>query len=259
MIAKTKSRNFLTLLKQKKEQYPDKVIYRVLDRAGAETTLTYTQLDTIALSIADAILETCVPRDRVILFYNSSIDFLTAFFGCFYAGVIAVPAYAPSKNQKLSRIEAIIANAEVKLVLTTPDIAQLLSINNQETSHLLDNMPILLTTEIPFESRQANVLPTINDSDIAFLQYTSGSTGTPKGVIITHENMMENQLVIHKFSGGNMNSRMVTWLPHFHDMGLIGGLLHPLYIGFEAVVLSPIDFLREPAKWLRAISPCPLV
>ncbi|MEM7760414.1 MAG: fatty acyl-AMP ligase [Cyanobacteria bacterium P01_A01_bin.40] len=246
--------SIVDLLLDRVQAKPDKNIYRFLARGETEIAkLSYGELNRQAKAIA-ALLQSCtVKGERVLLLYPPGLDFITAFFGCMYAGVIAVPVYPPKPNRKLSRIETIVNDAAPALILTTksllsrigtqlllePQIAKLhwLTSDNVEPQRAKDWQQIAIARE-----------------DLAFLQYTSGSTGTPKGVMVTHGNLLHNSKLIHQAYGHGTDSQGVIWLPTYHDMGLIGGILQPLYGDFPVVLMSPLDFLQKPIRWLRAIS-----
>ncbi|MCK4440478.1 MAG: AMP-binding protein, partial [Sulfurovaceae bacterium] len=189
--------------------------------------------------------------DRALLLYPSGLDFIYAFLGCLYAGIVAVPAYPPRKNQKIDRLRNIVEDCDAKVVLTTNQIYRI-SKDTFEKDTLFKNIPLLSTETIDNNIPFTEVL--LNSEDLAFLQYTSGSTGNPKGVMVTHANILSNLKVLEEFIGCDKNSVGTSWLPHFHDMGLIGGVLLPLYIGFEAILMTPLYFLQKPVRWLQIIS-----
>ncbi|MGL4883293.1 MAG: fatty acyl-AMP ligase, partial [Waterburya sp.] len=185
-----------------------------------------------------------------LLLYPSGLDYLAAFFGCLYAEVIAVPAYPPQNHRKTPRIQAITKDAEVAITLTTETLLPRM----QSLLGKISNFRWLATDTLE-TGIEANWQESKVDRDaIAFLQYTSGSTGTPKGVMVSHGNLLHNAAMTYHCMGHSPESRFVSWLPMYHDMGLIGGILQPLYGGFPCILMSPTSFLQRPYRWLQAIS-----
>lgn len=167
---------------------------------------------------------------RALLLYPPRLDFIAAFFGCLYASVVAVPAYPPRPNQNMARLQAIVSDAQATLALTTASMLDNIKsrfTENGEFSELQWLATDSISGELAHDWRQPELL----DSNLAFLQYTSSSTGTPKGVMVSHGNMMHNFGLIKNSFGDTPNSQGVSWLPPYHDMGLIGGVLQPLYVG----------------------------
>ena len=244
----------IELLRDRTQIQPQKVAYKFLHRGENEAySLTYQDLDNRAKAIATYLQSRNVAGERALLLYPPGIEFIIAFFGCLYAGVIAVPAYPPRRNQKTIRLEAIVKDASAKVVLTTASV-----LSNVE-SRLVDNPDLkalhwLATDEVEVDSDVSWQPPKVGSETIAFLQYTSGSTGTPKGVTINHANLLHNQRMIKEAFGHTPDTTVVGWLPLFHDMGLIGNVLQPLYLGRTCILMSPADFLQKPLRWLQAIS-----
>ena len=215
-------------------------------------SLTYQELDFQARAIAAQLQQLKAKDERALLLYQSNLEFIAAFFGCLYAGVIAVPAYPPRRNRSLDRIQAIRDNAQAKFALT--DTSVLKNLENSSTQNELASLHWLATDTINSNSAQAWKKPAINSDHLAFLQYTSGSTGTPKGVMVTHGNILSNEEMIRQGFEHQDKTVVVGWLPMFHDMGLIGNVLQPLYLGCPGILMSPVDFLQKPIRWLQAIS-----
>ena len=232
----------------------DRIAYRFLYRGETEiANFTYGELELRAKAIASSLQSVVSTGERALLLYPPGIDFVAAFFGCLYAGVIAVPAYPPRRNQKMSRLEAIVKDASAMVVLTTS------SIRSKVESRLADNPDLkalhwLTTDEVEVERASSWHDPDINGEAVAFLQYTSGSTGTPKGVIVDHQNLLHNGQMIAEAFKHSEQTVHVCWLPLFHDMGLIGNMLQSLQIGGSCILMSPADFLQKPVRWLEAIS-----
>ena len=242
----------VSLLHYRAQYQPDGQAYIFLRNGETESgSLTYGELDRQAREIA-AELQSW-QGERALLLYSSGLEFITAFFGCLYAGVVAVPAYPPRRNQKLSRLLSIANDAQAKLALTTTSILADIDRRWEQESELLAKLKWLATDTIE-ANRGEFVHKSLTPESLAFLQYTSGSTGTPKGVMVTHGNIIHNQQLIHQAFGHSEQSIGVGWLPLFHDMGLIGHVFQPIYVGFPSILMPPVAFLQRPIRWLKAIS-----
>ncbi|WDD36942.1 amino acid adenylation domain-containing protein (plasmid) [Nostoc sp. UHCC 0926] len=235
-------------------QIPHKQAFTFLeDGETQELTLTYHELDRRSRAVAAQLQVLGLSGERAILLYPPGLDYLTAFFGCLYAGVVAVPAYPPSNQRKTPRIQAIITDARASIALTTTAmLSTLQSILPPQTKQ--GNFHWLTTDNIAQDIEDSWQQPAINADTLAFLQYTSGSTGTPKGVMLSHGNLLHNADVTYQLMEHSPSSKFVSWLPVYHDMGLIGGILQPLYGGFPCILMSPASFLQRPYRWLQAIS-----
>ncbi|AFY75734.1 acyl-CoA synthetase (AMP-forming)/AMP-acid ligase II [Pleurocapsa sp. PCC 7327] len=245
---------FADLLAYRAQNQPNRTAYTFLHRGETEVgQLTYQELDRQARAIAARLQSVGAIGERALLLYQPGLEFVAAFMGCLYASVVAVPAYPPRRNQKLTRLQAILDNARAMIVLTTSTLLENIERRFAEDPQLA-TMQWLTTDNIPNELASDWQKPTISSNTIAFLQYTSGSTGTPKGVMVSHGNLLHNSVLIHKCFEHTPDSRGVIWLPPYHDMGLIGGVLQPLYGGFPVALMSPVDFLQQPLRWLQAIS-----
>ncbi|MDZ8135451.1 MAG: fatty acyl-AMP ligase [Nostoc sp. DedQUE04] len=251
--------NFIDIVKARALIEPDKTSFIFLQDGETEVAkLTYKELDQQAKAIASQLQSIINPGDaygalrvRALLLYPPGLDFIAAFFGCLYAGVIAVPAYPPRRNQHQSRLEAIIADAQPLVVLTTSDLFANIS-NQLSQNQQFPNLHYIATNNI---LSSENFTPYQASPDtLAFLQYTSGSTGIPKGVMITHGNLLYNSQLIQSCFQDTPYSLGVSWLPPYHDMGLIGGVLQPLYVGAPTILMSPVAFIQKPWRWLQAIS-----
>ncbi|MFN6570003.1 non-ribosomal peptide synthetase [Dendronalium sp. ChiSLP03b] len=255
LLNNLKFSTLVDLLRYKALHQPNKIAFRFLQDGETETAkLTYQELNLQAQVIASQLQSTGITKgERALLLYPSGLEFIPAFFGCLYAGVVAVPAYPPHLNKPTPRLQAIVADAQAKIVLTT---AQILS----NSSRLLDNNPELkplqwFATDSFVGNLQNNWQEiSITEDTLTFLQYTSGSTSTPKGVMVSHGNILHNQRLIESGFGHSEQSIVVGWLPLFHDMGLIGNVLQPLYLGTQCILMPPIAFLQNPYRWLQAIS-----
>jgi acyl-CoA synthetase (AMP-forming)/AMP-acid ligase II len=187
------------------------------------------------------------------LLYPPGLDFVTAFLGCLYAGTIAVPVELPRRNRNLSRLESVIDDAQPTVILTDAGFAAFRDRVNGSTQ-CLDRVDWFVTDELPdgLENDWSEISP--SPDDIAMLQYTSGSTASPRGVVITHGNIAHNSEFIRRSFQHTSESRGLSWLPHSHDMGLMGGILHPLYTGFPVTLMPPLAVMQKPLRWLQAIS-----
>ncbi|OKH20879.1 hypothetical protein NIES593_17275 [Hydrococcus rivularis NIES-593] len=218
------------------------------DGENAQKTLTYQQLDRRSRAIAVRLQTMGMSGERALLLYPPGLDYIAAFFGCLYAGVIAVPAYPPRNERNTPRIEAIATDSRAAIALTTTGLLSTLQ------TLLPKNLQWLTTDDVDFGSEDSWDKNAIATDSLAFLQYTSGSTGTPKGVMLSHGNLLHNAATTYQLMGHSAASKFVSWLPIYHDMGLIGGILQPLYGGFPCILMSPASFLQRPYRWLQAIS-----
>ncbi|OUL26109.1 condensation domain-containing protein [Nostoc sp. 106C] len=239
------------ILQYRSQYQPNTEAFSFLqDGENTVITLTYQELDRRSRAIASQLQSMGMAGERALLLYPPGLDFLASFFGCLYAGVVAVPAYPPHNQRNTPRIQTIIADAQAAIALTTstllPKVQSLIGENYR--FHWLATDSLEPGIETAWQA------PFINQDSLVFLQYTSGSTGTPKGVMLSHSNLLHNAAVTYKFMEHSPQSKFVSWLPVYHDMGLIGGILQPLYGGFPCILMSPAAFLQRPYRWLQAIS-----
>lgn len=237
--------NLLEIIRWRSQKQPQQQAYCFLLNGEVEVqSLTYGELDAQAQRIAGLLQAFGVKKgERVLLLYPPGLEFITAFFGCLYAGAIAVPAYPPRANQSLSRLSAIATDAGSTVALTTTTVSS--HFQQYPTFKTLR----LLTTDNMMADDWANLWrqPSIDRDTLAFLQYTSGSTGTPKGVMVSHGNLLHNQLLIKQAMQHTTATIFVGWLPLFHDMGLVGNMLQPLYLGIPCILMSPVAFCKPCA------------
>jgi len=242
------------LLRQRAAYRPhDRAFTFLVDGEHEELNITYAQLDRKARAVGAWLMDKGMVGKRVLLLYPSGLDFIAAFMGCLYGGAIAVPAYPPRKNRSVERIEAIAADADASVALTTRDVLDRFD-SLRAAAPSLEHLVWKVDSELEPSWAEQWDRPDIDGDTLAFLQYTSGSTGTPKGVMLSHENLLHNSLRIMQAFEITRSQSGVFWLPSFHDMGLIGGILVPLYGGKFNVLMSPVSFLQKPLRWLQAIS-----
>lgn len=242
------------ILRWRAESDPDFPLYTyLLDGETEEVQLTLGQLDQTARAIAATLQMMTKKGDRALLLYPAGLEFVAAFFGCLYAGVLAVPVTPPRHNRPDERLRNIAQDAEPTVVLTTSELREK-SIGNPELAPALPASRWLATDSLPLHLADHWRETPVSRADLAFLQYTSGSTGQPKGVMVTHDNLLHNEQWITEAFGHDEATIVAGWLPFFHDMGLVGNLLQPLYIGRPVILMAPIDFLQKPIRWLQMIS-----
>jgi acyl transferase domain-containing protein/acyl-CoA synthetase (AMP-forming)/AMP-acid ligase II/acyl carrier protein len=212
---------------------------------------SYRELDARARAIAAALRNMVRPGERALLLYPPGAEVLFAFLGCLYAGVAAVPTSPPRRNRPDPRVQAIAADSKARVALTTAQITADRGAGFRRASELAA-LEFLATDTLAAADDPAPGRGT--PDSVAFLQYTSGSTAAPKGVIVTHENLLHTLEDLDRGLAHDAESIMVSWLPTFHDLGLIYGVLLPLYVGFPSYLMAPAAFLQRPARWLEAIS-----
>ncbi|NMO23678.1 AMP-binding protein, partial [Pyxidicoccus fallax] len=222
---------------------------------GEGTALTRGELYSRARRIGAALQQMAPAGERAVLLYPPGADYLVGFFGCLFSGLVAVPAYPPDParlERTLPRLRAIIDDSRATVVLTTSFIASMVEV-------LFESAPDLkalrwVATDTLEADESAWRKPAVTAESLAFLQYTSGSTGSPKGVLLSHSNLLHNLGLIQGAFATRDDSVGVIWLPPYHDMGLIGGILVPLAQGFHTALLSPLEFLKRPRLWLETLT-----
>lgn len=244
------SGTLLDLLQLRAEDQPHRTGYVFLnDGELDETRLTYLQLHQKARAIAAKLQSLNAVGERVLMLYPPGLDFIEGFFGCIYAGSIAVPAYAPRLNRNQQRLSAIAEDSGAAFILTTSSI--LTKIQNRpefNRLHCIDSDQVIADTSLHWQP------PGTRPESIACLQYTSGSTGTPKGVMLTHDNLLKNAEAQEEALQGSRADIIVSWLPMFHDMGFMAGVIQPVAAEVCSVALPSTAFVQNPLRWLKAIS-----
>jgi amino acid adenylation domain-containing protein len=248
---------FVDTLRWRAQETPDRLALEFEADDGI-CAMDYAELDRSARAVAALLQENGAAQqngaagDRVLLVHPPGLDYVAAFLGCLYAGAVAVPVYPPMDQRGMERLQAIAADCTADIALcdafTLQVMGQGLDSALSERIRLLASDALDPATADGWHEWRPQL------EDLAFLQYTSGSTGTPKGVMVSHANLVHNSDVIGNTLGLSEASRAVSWLPPYHDMGLIGGILQPLHRGFPCTLMSPLSFLRDPIRWLRALS-----
>jgi phthiocerol/phenolphthiocerol synthesis type-I polyketide synthase C len=247
-----RARTVVEVLRERGQTQAQREAFRFLRyRAGAhpdQQVLTYGELAHAAQSIAGALQARCQPGDRALILTPPGLEYVAAFLGCAQAGIIAVPAYPPRNARHVGRLSAIVKDCGACALLMVEDLRARLT--QWSEGALPEGIAV---DALPEDAAAAWRDTGVGPQDLAFLQYTSGTTGTPKGVMVTHANLMANH---NAWQRGALCTQdvLVSWLPPYHDLGLIGSILQPLLGGFRHVSMAPAAFLQEPARWLRALS-----
>ena len=250
--------SLVDILQRRTQEQPNQLAYRYLsDGEHDEIVMTYEELDRRARSIAALLQSSADAGDKALLIFPPGLDFIAAYFGCLYAKILAVPVYPPHParlEKNLSIIFRIAADAKPTVALLTSSLYNVIK-SRKEINDEFGKIKLLATDNDEInDCANQWIQPLIEKNDLAFLQYTSGSTSVPRGVIISHSNLLHNLGLIEKCFGQSSESHAVIWLPPYHDMGLIGGILQPLFTGYPATLLSHMMFLQRPLRWLQAIS-----
>jgi amino acid adenylation domain-containing protein len=243
----------VTLLRERAFDKPETTVCVFLaDGEMDHASLAYGDLDRRARAVAARLQDLGAKGERVLLLYPPGLEYVAAFFGCLYAGAIAIPLYPPRANRTLERVQHIAADADAKFALAT---SQVFSRADEliRTSQLGELT--WLTTDDLDQNESNDWIPSTPDPDaLAYLQYTSGSTANPKGIMISHRNLLHNSAHLDAGWKHTSDSRIVSWLPHFHDMGLVYGIVQPVYKGITSYIMPPAAFLQRPLVWLQTIS-----
>jgi acyl-CoA synthetase (AMP-forming)/AMP-acid ligase II len=228
---------------------PTRRAYTFLDAQGREAqSLSYDELDAVARSVAATLRERGAAGQPVLLLCSPGLEFIGAYFGCLYAGAIAVPADAGRPNRPSARLRSILLDSGARHLLT--DLSQR---SAREANMDLEGVECISLDALGEPPPGAWREPDPEGGDLAMLQYTSGSTGVPKGVMVSHDNLVQNLEAIRQQLRATADDRTVSWLPHYHDLGLVGGILQPLYTGSLSILLSHQTFIQRPIIWLQAI------
>lgn len=254
------------LLAQRAQELPGKKVFTIVEPDRGEQTLTYLELHRKAQDIAALLLAKMPQSGRALLLFPPGVDYVCALYGCFQAGIVAVSAPPPQPNRlhrTLPRLQAIAADAEIDAVLTTDVIRQAVKSDNatgaDAAASVFGEGPLTdvqwIATDTAPDDGEVEV-PSPAFSEMTFLQYTSGSTRAPRGVMLSHENLEANLEAIARSHGDVPSDGVVglVWLPPYHDMGLVAGILHPVHFDFHCILMSPLSVIKRPGRWLEYMS-----
>jgi acyl-CoA synthetase (AMP-forming)/AMP-acid ligase II len=252
------SRSFAALVRARAAEHPERRAFTFVGDGTSEASLGYGALDAQARAIAGALQAAGFGAgSRALLVYPPGLEFVSAFLGCLYGGIVAVPAYPPDParlGRTLPRLQGIVADAGATVALTTGAVLGAAAEALFAHAPDLGALRWLATDGLPAGSADHFTEPGAGPATIALLQYTSGSTAAPRGVMLSHGNLLANSAAIEHAFGHGPDMVGVVWAPFYHDLGLVGGILQPLWLGTPSVLMSPVSFLHRPIRWLRAIS-----
>lgn len=256
MVAKFS--NLVDLLRYRACHQPEKKAFILLQNGDTESdSLTYQELDQQAQAIASELQKLGASQEQALLLYPTGLEFIKAFCGCLYAGIVAVPAPLPDParmKRSLPRLAALIKDARSQLILTDSRHYSQLKETVLQFSEEFQGQNWVISDAITCQQSQDWQQPKIQSDSLAYLQYTSGSTSTPKGVMITHGNLVHHCTYLQQAWDYTPDSVSTTWVPHFHDYGLVDGIIQPLYTGISCYLMSPVAFYMRPLRWLQTIS-----
>ncbi|WP_018015936.1 non-ribosomal peptide synthetase [Teredinibacter turnerae] len=249
--------NLIEILESRCNMYANRIAYAALRDAEQEECLTYQELLSEAKSVASRLQSLNMHGERALILLPSGIGFIKAFWGCIFAGVLPVPVFTPRKRlEHWQRLDKVALDCGAKaLLISQENEEQLLKVQRHQGMYV-SQIQSLVIDSIVGQAGFAWKRPDIRGESVAFLQYTSGSTGNPKGVVVTHDNLVHNQMMMAKAFSQSDKSVFVSWLPLYHDMGLIGNVLLTVYLGAECNIMTPASFLGQPYLWLKSISRC---
>ena len=240
---------FVHLLEQRAADDPEKLALAFLENGllSASETWTFGRLDRRARALAVALLDRCQPGDRALILLPPSLDYIAAFFGCLYAGVVAVPAYPQRDSRNAARLAAIVESADARVAFVDEEGAA------SAAQTLPQSVFPLIPATIDDSRAESWKHPELGPQSLAYLQYTSGSTGDPKGVMVSHRNLLVNcaDLSLSVPDVEKQDAVFVSWLPLFHDMGILYSILQPIFLGAPCHHMAPAAFVRWPDRWLR--------
>jgi acyl-CoA synthetase (AMP-forming)/AMP-acid ligase II len=245
------------LLRHRAQHQPDQLAYQFLEDGKKEAAAyTHAELDQQARAIAALLQQSEARGERALLLYPQGVEVVAAFCGCLYAGVIAIPVPPPDAGRMkraLPRLREIVKDAAASYVLSTQRIIDLFKESDVDFPEF-DTMTWIDTEQVDLGLADHWQDPQIDKDVLAYLQYTSGSTSVPKGVMLSHYNLMHHSAYLQRACGYTPDGATVTWMPYFHDYGLVEGLIQPLYTGVPCYIMSPLAFVKRPQRWLEAIS-----
>ncbi|MBL7729148.1 MAG: AMP-binding protein, partial [Dinghuibacter sp.] len=240
-------------LEQLAESYPYKQAFVFTDNGEDERAgVTFAQLHQAVQSLSGGLSAQHGGHTAALLLYENALEFITAFLACQHAGITAVPMFFPKSRRHFERLELVIRDSGCRLVLCEEAFAPVIA---KGCAQMEGMQPEYFPTSVAGAIQQYTApVAAAGNNPVSFIQYTSGSTGLPKGVVVTHENLLHNQMLIKNTFGCNAGSVIMSWLPFYHDMGLVGNLLHTVYNGCTCVLMSPYVFIQNPITWLKAIT-----
>lgn len=240
-------------LRLRSEKQPDETAFvYLLDGEVPHETLTYRELDEIAALRAAAFAAVGLAGRSAVLMYPTGLEFVRSVVGCMYGRVAGAPVQVPRRLDEVERMRRIADDAGTSIVLTTAEVARDLQ-ESYGDEPALAGLTLLATDTLAYGADLPEP-PRPSPEDIALLQYTSGSTGRPKGVVVTHANFLANAAETDEAFPCEPDGTVVSWLPLFHDMGMLFGVVMPLWAGIPAYLMAPEAFIRRPARWLEALA-----
>ena len=255
----TRYSTLVELLCDRAQNTPNQTAYTFLSDGETEAgTLTYGELDQQARAIATQLQAITTPGDRALVVYpySNSLEFIATFFGCLYAGVIAVTDNPPRNLEGINQLRDRVISTQCTIILSTQQLLDQVQKNIKHLPELATQWAALphIATDTVAKGNENWTAPDLGPDSLAFMQHTSGSTGTPKAVMVSHQNLLHNSQLIYQCFEHHEQSRGLMWLPLFHDMGLVGGVIQPLFGGFPVMLMSPISLIQKPFNWLQAMS-----
>ncbi|MEC1020419.1 condensation domain-containing protein [Bacillus paralicheniformis] len=242
--------SIIDILQYRAKEAPNTSAFTFLrDGEAHENTWTYKDLYINALGIGAGLQSIAPLQSRVLLIFSPGLEVIGAFYGTMLAGMTSVPCTPPDDGRFVAKLERIIRDIDPAVILTDEKLMKnksLLELSKKT------NIPIITTSVLLKQQTSQESPPPMNE--LALIQYTSGSTGFPKGIMISHSNIIHNQKAIAKVFAKSEQATIVSWLPYFHDMGLIGNIIYPIFSGVHCIFMSPAHFIRKPIRWLQAIS-----
>ncbi|MEO1591915.1 MAG: fatty acyl-AMP ligase [Cyanobacteria bacterium J06632_22] len=252
----TQFATLVELLQHRAQHQPDDLAYQFLEDGKREgAAYTYAELDQQARAIAAFLQQQEVKGERALLLYPQGVEVVAAFCGCLYSGVIAIPVPPPDAGRMkrtLPRLREIVKDSAATMVLSNARIIELIKDSGLEFPEF-DAMRWVDTEQISPDLAKDWTDPEVDKDVLAYLQYTSGSTSTPKGVMLSHYNLMHHSAYLQRACGYSAEGPTVTWMPYFHDYGLVEGLIQPMYNGAPCYIMAPLAFVKRPLRWLQAI------
>lgn len=252
-LTKIEEITLVDVLLDRAKRQGTKTAFRFLSQAaGREQVLTFAELDRQTRRVAVELAQHGAPGEPVLLLYPPGLHYVTAFLACLYAGMVAVPLYPPRRNQRFYRVSKVLHDSRARIALTCTDSLPAIKafLAADKAFH---HIHVMATDKLPSQDSSWQ-RPQLGSADLAFLQYTSGTTDSPRGVMVSHGNIMANQQTMVAAGECTEHDVFVSWLPLYHDMGLIGTVLQTVYRGFTAVLLPSVSFVGDPLWWLEVIS-----